>query len=85
VIKALLDEHLRDGLHQKLTILNPCDVGAEPEVMSQLGSAKDFLGKEFELKKGVCSIETGAKRTGYTCLSLPAPIMINPSLQGNTW
>lgn len=71
-----MDECLRDDLHQKLTILNSCDVGAELKVMDQLGLAKDFLGKELELRKAFYSIETGAKRTSYTCPSLPAPIMI---------
>ena len=51
MIKGLLDERLRDGLHQKLTILNSCDIGAELGVMGQLWLAKNFLGKEFELRK----------------------------------
>jgi hypothetical protein len=51
VIKGLLDERLRDGLHQKLTVLDSSNVGAELEVMGQIRSAKDFLGKEFELRK----------------------------------
>jgi hypothetical protein len=76
LIKGFLDERLRDDLHQKLTIINSSSVGAEPGVMGQLGLAKDFLDKELELRKAVYSIETGAKRTSYTCLSLPAPIMI---------
>ena len=76
MVKGLLGERFRDGLHQKLSILNSCGVGPELGVIDQLGLAKDFLGKEFELKKVFCSIETGAKRTSHTCLSLPAPIMI---------
>jgi len=51
VVKGLLDERLRDGLHYKFTILNSCDVGAELGVMGQLRLAKHFLGKEFELRK----------------------------------
>jgi hypothetical protein len=51
VIKGLLDERLRDSLRQKLTIINSCDVGAELGVMGQLRLAKDFLDKNFELKK----------------------------------
>jgi hypothetical protein len=46
-----LDERLSDGLHQKLTILNSCDVGVELGVMGQLRLVKDFLSKEFELRK----------------------------------
>jgi hypothetical protein len=60
VIKGLLDKGLRDDLHQKLTIRNSCDVGAEPGVTDQLGLEKDFLGKDFELRKAFCSIGNGA-------------------------
>lgn len=76
MIKGLLHERFRDGPHQKLTVLNSCDVGAELGVMGQLGLPKDVLGEEFELSKALCSIETGAEKTSCTCLSLPAPIMI---------
>lgn len=48
--KGLFDEPLRDDLHQKLTIRNSCDVGAELGVPGQLGQEKDFLGKDFELR-----------------------------------
>ena len=80
-----MDERLRDGLHHKLTIFNSCDVGAELGVKDQLRLAKDFLGKEFELRKAFAASRLVQKRTGYTCLSLPAPIIIKPSLQGKTW
>jgi hypothetical protein len=63
VIKGLLDERLRDGLHHELTILNSCDVGAELGVMGQLRLAKDFLGKEFELRKAFAPSRP-YKRTG---------------------
>ena len=54
--KGLLDERIRDGLHQKFTILNSCNVGAELEVMDKLRLAKDFLGKEFELRKAFAEL-----------------------------
>ena len=76
MIEGLLHERFRDGLHQKLTILNSCNVGAELGVVGELGLPKNFLGKEFELRKAFCSIKTGTKKISYTCLSLPAPIMI---------
>jgi hypothetical protein len=70
VIKGLLDERLRDGLHQKITILNSCDVGAELGVMGQLRLAKDFLGKEFELRKAFAAsrpVQRGQAIPVYRC------------------
>jgi len=70
VIKRLLDERLRDGLHQKLSILNSCNVGAELGVIDQLGLAKDFLGEEFELRKAFAAsrpVQRGPAIPVYRC------------------
>ena len=70
MIKGLLNEYLRDGLHQELTILNSYDVGAKLGVMGQLRLAKDFLGKEFELKNAFAPsrpVQRGQAIPVYRC------------------
>lgn len=70
MIKGLLDERLRDGLHKKLTVLDSCNVGAELGVMGQLWLAKDFLDKEFELRKAFAAsrlVQGGQAIPVYRC------------------
>lgn len=75
MVQRLLHERLCDNLHQKFSILDSCPVGVESGVMEQLGLTKDFLGKQFELRK-VSALRQEQRSINYTCLSLPAPIMI---------
>ncbi len=75
MVQGFLHERLRDNLHQKLTIRNSRAIGVEFGIITQLGLTEDFLRKQFELRKVFASRQE-QRGTGYTCLSLPAPIMI---------
>jgi hypothetical protein len=51
MIQWLSHKRLRDNLYQKLTIHNPCAVGAEFGVRSQLRLVKNSIGQELELRR----------------------------------
>ena len=87
MVAVMLHHDICNDLDNLSAMGYPRPVGAEPGVGSELRAFQYLRGEDTKLDasdwfSGKNYVIDGRE---FTCLSLPAPIIRKPSLQGKTW